>query len=91
MTPDEKSEWWADLIACTVAGLLVLFVLLVHKEAFTFSNQPTPKEYLPEQIRMLGKCPVCHLVKQPADECGEFKGWLWEECQDVVHRYPDGD
>lgn len=90
MTPDEKQTWYVELIVCTVTGLLTLFVLLVHFTGYVYANQSTTKEYLPEQIRMLGLgCPACHLVKQPPNECGEFTGWLWEECVDLVHRYPD--
>lgn len=80
MTPHEREEWWADLIACTVAGLLLVFVLIVHKVAFSHSNQSTT-EYLPERVRMLGRCPDCHLVKQPPSECGhETQSWAWQEC-----------
>ncbi len=92
MTPKERDEWWADLIACTITGLLLVFVLIVHKVAFSYSNQSTSTDYLPEQVRMLGLgCPACHLVKQPPSECGEFVDttWLWLECTAMEHRYPN--
>ena len=82
MTPKERDAWWADMIACTVAGLLLIFVLIVHKVAFSHANQSTTKDYLPEKVRMLSLgCPACHLEKRPRSECdSQAQTWAYLEC-----------
>ena len=78
------------MIACTVAGLLLVFVLIVHKVAFSHANQSTTKDYLPETVRMLGKCPDCHLEKRPRSECDpNVQSWAWLECTRLEYLYPN--
>jgi len=83
MTPDGKQTWCIKLITGIFGG----FTIMVIYAAWNFEPfvSDPPKHY------PIVRCPDCHLVKQPPNECGEFTGWLWEECVDLVHRYPDGD
>ena len=72
--------------AMIVIVLIDLTIVIGHVAA---SYEPLGSK--PPQHHPILKCPDCHLVKQPPDECGEFThtAWLWIECQDLVHRYPD--
>jgi len=92
MTPYERKEFNADFIAWLIVVVIFVFILIVYQTAYSYANQSTSTDYLPEQIRMLGLgCPACHLVKQPPSECGEFvdTAWLWLECTAMEHRYPN--
>lgn len=76
--------------------VLISIVLAIIIPACSYGQRQQEKRqqeirYTPDKLAMLAMCPACHLEKQPPDECGEFTGWLWEECQDMVYRYPDGD
>jgi len=90
MTPYERKEFNADFIAWLIVVVIFVFILIVYQTTYSYANQST-SNYLPEQVRMLGRCPDCHLVKQPPSECGEFvdTAWLWLECTAMEHRYPN--
>ena len=75
-----------------VGSVLIIFAYMVFEfvgAIYSYANQEPKVVTMPEQVRLLVRCPACHLEKQPPNECGEFTGWLWEECVDLVHRYPN--
>lgn len=76
-----------------IGSVVIIFGYMawVVVDAFRSYAQQRPQEASVSKYYHFTRCPACHLEKQPPDECGEFTGWLWEECQDLVHRYPDGD
>lgn len=76
---------WIIGIVIAIFGYMAWAVV----DAFRSYVQQRPQETSVSKYYHFARCPACHLEKQPPDECGEFTGWLWEECQDLVHRYPN--
>lgn len=48
-----------------------------------------PTQTLKTKYAYFGGCPSCHLEKRPKSECGESKGWAWDECVLVEYLNPN--
>lgn len=75
-----------------IIGIVVIifgYMAWAFVDAIRSYAQQKPQETTVSKNYHLVRCSDCHLEKQPPDECGEFTGWAWEECQDIVHRYPN--
>lgn len=75
-----------------VGSVLIIFAYMVFEfvsAIYSYANQEPKVVTMSEQVRLLGRCPACHLEKQPPNPCPGLKGWEWEECTDIAHRYPN--
>lgn len=81
----KRKDW---LIIGGILLGLALATVTIMCTARAGAQKQSEKTALSEHHHFV-RCPACHLVKRPPDECGDFTGWAWEECQDLVHRYPN--
>ena len=78
-----------------VGSVLIIFAYMVFEfvsAIYSYANQEPKVVAMSEKVRLLGRCPACHLVKQPPSECGhETQAWAWNECvlMEYLHRYPN--